>query len=110
MKSTHVNGVELEFQVSGTGTPLLFISSVLADGFTPLLSEPALADHHQLISYHRRGWVASTPTPTPVSVADHAADAAALLRYLGGYRGSTWPATPPARWSPPSSHWTNRRS
>src|SRR5215218_10805149 len=78
MKSTKVNGVELEFEVSGWGEPLLFISSVLADGFTPLLSEPALADHYQLISYHRRGWGGSTQTPAPVCVADHAADAAAL--------------------------------
>ena len=83
MKSTKVNGVELEFEVSGWGEPLLFISSVLADGFTPLLSEPALADHYQLISYHRRGWGGSTQTPAPVSVADHAADAAALLESLG---------------------------
>jgi pimeloyl-ACP methyl ester carboxylesterase len=79
MKSTKVNGVELEFEVVGSGEPVLFISSVLADGFTPLLSEPALADRYQLISYHRRGWVGSTPTPSAVSVADHAADAAALL-------------------------------
>jgi pimeloyl-ACP methyl ester carboxylesterase len=83
MKSTEVNGVELEFEVSGSGEPLLFISSVLADGFRPLLSEPALADRYRLISYHRRGWAGSTPTPTPVSVADHAADAAALLAHLG---------------------------
>jgi pimeloyl-ACP methyl ester carboxylesterase len=83
MQSTKVNGVELEFEVSGSGEPLLFISSVLADGFTPLLCQPALADRYQLISYHRRGWVGSTTTPGPVSVADHAADAAALLEYLG---------------------------
>jgi pimeloyl-ACP methyl ester carboxylesterase len=83
MKSTKVNGVEVEFAVSGSGTPLLFISSVLADGFTPLLYEPALADRYQLISYHRRGWVGSTTTLGPVSVADHAADAAGLLEYLG---------------------------
>jgi pimeloyl-ACP methyl ester carboxylesterase len=83
METAKVNGVELEFQVSGSGEPLLFISSVLADGFTPLLDEPALADRYQLISYHRRGWVGSTTTPTPVAVTDHAADAAALLEYLG---------------------------
>jgi pimeloyl-ACP methyl ester carboxylesterase len=86
MKSTKVNGIELEFEVSGSGEPLLFISSVLADGFAPLLSEPAMADRYQLISYHRRGWVGSTPTPAPVSVADHAADAAALLAFLGVQR------------------------
>ena len=83
MQTAAVNGVELEYEVIGSGEPVLFISSVLADGFLPLLSEPALADRYRLIRYHKRGWVGSTPTPTPVSVADHAADAAALLDRLG---------------------------
>jgi pimeloyl-ACP methyl ester carboxylesterase len=38
---------------------------------------------YQLIHYHRRGWVGSTHTPSPVGVAGHAADAAALLDHLG---------------------------
>ena len=83
MQSVKVNGVELEYEVSGTGEPVLLISPVIADGFLPLLSQPALADRYQLIRYHRRGWVGSTHTPPPVSVADHAADAAALLDHLG---------------------------
>jgi pimeloyl-ACP methyl ester carboxylesterase len=86
MKSTKVNGVELEYEVSGSGESLLFISSVLADGFTPLLSQPALADWYQLIRYHRRGWGGSTQSHTPVSVEDHASDAAALLAFLGVQR------------------------
>ena len=83
MESAKVNGVELEYEVRGSGEPVLLISPVLADGFLPLLSEPALADRYQLIRYHKRGWVGSTHTPPPVSVADHAADAAALLDHLG---------------------------
>lgn len=83
MERAQVNGVELEYEMVGSGEPVLFISPVLADGFRPLVSEPALADHYQLIRYHKRGWVGSTPTPPPVSVATHAADAAALLDYLG---------------------------
>jgi pimeloyl-ACP methyl ester carboxylesterase len=83
MQRASVNGVELEYEVTGSGEPLLLISPVLADGFLPLVSEPALADRYQLIRYHKRGWVGSTHTPPPVSVADHAADAAALLRHLG---------------------------
>jgi pimeloyl-ACP methyl ester carboxylesterase len=82
MDKATVNGVELEYEVIGSGEPVLLISPVLADGFLPLLTEPAL-DHHQLIRYHKRGWVGSTATPTPVSVATHAADAAALLDHLG---------------------------
>ena len=83
MDSAKVNGVELEYEVVGTGEPVLLISPVLADGFLPLLSQPALTDSYQLIRYHKRGWVGSTHTPPPVSVATHAADAAALLDHLG---------------------------
>jgi hypothetical protein len=49
MKIAKVNGVELEYEVVGSGEPVLLISPVLADGFRPLLSEPALADRCQLI-------------------------------------------------------------
>jgi pimeloyl-ACP methyl ester carboxylesterase len=82
MKTATVNGVELEYEAIGSGEPVLLISPVLADGFLPLLSEPALADRHLLIRYHKRGWVGSTHTPPPVSISDHAADAAALLDHL----------------------------
>jgi pimeloyl-ACP methyl ester carboxylesterase len=82
MDTARINGVELEFEVVGSGVPVLLISPVLADGFLPLLSEPALADHYQLIRYHKRGWVGSTRTVPPVSIADHAADAAAILDHL----------------------------
>jgi pimeloyl-ACP methyl ester carboxylesterase len=83
MQSVKVNGVELEYELVGSGEPVLLISPVIADGFLPLLSQPALAGRYQLIHYHKRGWVGSTRTPPPVSVADHAADAAALLDALG---------------------------
>ncbi len=82
MKVAEVNGVELEYDVQGSGDPVLLISPVLADGFLPLLFEPTLADHYQLIRYHKRGWAGSTHTTPPVSIDDHAADAAALLDHL----------------------------
>lgn len=83
MQSVKVNGVELEYEVTGAGEPVLLVSPVIADGFLPLVAEPALADRYQLIRYHKRGWVGSTHTPAPVSIADHAADAAGLLDHLG---------------------------
>lgn len=83
MKKARVNGVELEYEVNGSGEPVLLISPVLTDGFLPLLSEPALAERYSLITYHKRGWGGSTHTPPPVSIADHARDAAALLDHLG---------------------------
>ena len=86
MEIAKVNGVELEYEVVGSGEPVLLISPVIADGFMPLLSEPALADRYQLIRYHKRGWVGSTHTAAPVSVVDHASDAAALVDHLGVQR------------------------
>jgi pimeloyl-ACP methyl ester carboxylesterase len=83
MESVNVNGVELEYEAVGSGEPVLLISPVLADGFLPLLSQPALVERYELIRYHKRGWVGSTHTPPPVGVAEHAADAAALLDHLG---------------------------
>ena len=109
MESVKVNGVELEYEESGSGEPVLLIGPVLADGFLPLVSEPALADRYRLIRYHKRGWAGSTHTPPPVSISDHAADAAALLEHLG-MRARTSPATPAARRSRPSWHWTVPRS
>ena len=108
MEIATVNGVELEYEVVGSGEPVLLISPVLADGFLPLVAEPALADRYQLIRYHKRGWVGSTHTAGPVSVADHAADAAALLDHLG-VLAPTSPATPAAPPSPRSWRSTTPR-
>jgi pimeloyl-ACP methyl ester carboxylesterase len=83
VESVNAGGIELEYEMSGSGEPLLLITPVIADGFLPLVAEPALADRHRLIRYHRRGWGGSTHTPPPVSIRDHAADAGALLDRLG---------------------------
>ena len=83
MDRAKVNGVELEYEVRGAGEPVLLIDMLIADCFVPLLPESALADGYRLIRYHKRGWVGSTHTPPPVSIAEHAADAAALLEHLG---------------------------
>ena len=83
METASINGVKLEYQVVGSGEPVLLIDMLLADCFLPLLSEPALADRYQLIRYHKRGWVGSTHSPPPISIGDQAADAAALLDHLG---------------------------
>ena len=65
MESATVNGVDLDYEVSGAGEPVLLISPVIADGFLPLLAEPALADRYQLIRYHKRGSVGRTHTRRP---------------------------------------------
>jgi pimeloyl-ACP methyl ester carboxylesterase len=82
MERAKVNGIELEYEVKGSGEPVLLISPVIADGFVPFLSAPGLVNRCRLIRYHRRGWSGSTHTAPPVTIRDHAADAAALLEHL----------------------------
>src|SRR5215218_5270477 len=80
-------GVEVEYEVKGSGEPVLLIGTgPIADSFVPFLSEKALVERHRLIGYHQRGQAGSTHSPGPVSVAEHAADAAALLGHLGIHR------------------------
>lgn len=79
-----VNGVELEYEVTGSGTPVVLIhGSHVCDAFQPLARQPELRDRYQLINYHRRGFARSSPASGPVSIADQAADCAGLLKALG---------------------------
>ena len=71
MDRAKVNGVELEYEVRGAGEPVLLIDMLIPDCFVPLVREPALADGHRLIRYHKRGWIGSTHTPPPLTIADH---------------------------------------
>lgn len=83
LERARTDGVELEYEVSGTGEPVVFIhGAFIADTFRPLLAEPSLAGHYRLILYHRRGYAGSNRASEPVSVARQAADCRALLRHL----------------------------
>lgn len=84
MERARVNGVELEYELKGTGEPVLLIhGSHLAGSFVPLLAQPSMRDGYMLIRYHRRGFYDSAPATGPVSFSDQAADADALLKHLG---------------------------
>jgi pimeloyl-ACP methyl ester carboxylesterase len=84
MERAASNGIELVYEVSGPGEPVVFIhGSFIADAFRPLLSEPVLAGRYRLILYHRRGYLGSSRTPGPDSVVRQAADCRGLLRHLG---------------------------
>jgi pimeloyl-ACP methyl ester carboxylesterase len=79
-----VNGVELEYEMVGKGTPVLLIhGSFVADACLPLMAQPELRDRYRLITYHRRGFAGSTRITGPVSITEQAADCAGLLRILG---------------------------
>jgi pimeloyl-ACP methyl ester carboxylesterase len=83
MERARVNGIELEYEIIGSGEPVLLIhGSHVAGSFKPLLAQPALTDEYTLIRYHRRGHLDSSPATGPVSIEQQAADARALLEYL----------------------------
>ena len=96
MEHAEVNGVELAYEVVGSGEAVLLVHGAhLADALQPLVAEPALA-RFQRIRYHRRGLGGSTcPVEAgPTSVAVQAEDAAGLLDHVGVDRahvvGHSW--------------------
>lgn len=83
MERARVNGVELEYELKGSGEPVLLIhGSHIARSFLPLLAQPSLTKKYTLIRYHRRGFLGSSPARGSVSVKDQATDARALLEHL----------------------------
>ena len=85
MKNANINGTVLEYEVNGSGEPLLLISTgPIADCFVPFLSEKSLRERYRMIAYHQRGQAGSPrgPGAEVVSFEQHAADAAELLRHL----------------------------
>jgi pimeloyl-ACP methyl ester carboxylesterase len=84
MDTARLNGLDLRYDVTGSGEPVLLISTgPIADSFLPFVSEGVLADRYRLIRYRQRQLDAGTSDPAPVSFVQHAADAAALLEHLG---------------------------
>jgi pimeloyl-ACP methyl ester carboxylesterase len=87
MERVQVNGVELEYDVHGSGEPVLLVhGGLLADENTPLALEPALTDRYMVINYHRRGFAGSSRPSQgqpPATIETHVADAKALLDELG---------------------------
>jgi len=78
-----VNGGEVEYEVAGTGEPVLLIHGTgVAATFYPTMTEPSMQGYRK-IRYHRRGFAGSSRAPVPFSIKDQAADARALLKALG---------------------------
>jgi pimeloyl-ACP methyl ester carboxylesterase len=79
-----VDGVELAYELSGSGEPVVLIHwGVAASWAQPLLDEPALAGAHRLLTYDRAGYGESDRVEGPLTMADHARHCALLMRQLG---------------------------
>jgi pimeloyl-ACP methyl ester carboxylesterase len=84
MQRARVNDVELEYQVCGSGEPVILLhGGLLADENTPLTQEPALTNHYMVINYHRRGFAGSEHPAGKATIEDQAADCYQLMNHLG---------------------------
>ena len=87
MQQLEVPGAVIEYVTEGSGPPVLLTHGALvADAvIVPLAGQPALTSSYQLIGYRRRGYAANgnAGITDGTTLADYAADAAALLRHLG---------------------------
>src|SRR3977135_3006033 len=83
MKRMIVDGVELAYEIRGSGEPVVLIhGSHVADAYLPLMDQPALSDY-RLIRYPRRGLAARSAAQGAVSITEEASDCSPLLRQLG---------------------------
>lgn len=84
MERAAVDGLELEYELRGSGEPVVLIHwGVSATWAEPLLDEPALAERYRLLSYHRAGFGGSSRIEGPVTMADHARHCLLLMRQVG---------------------------
>lgn len=83
MSKVHVNGINLFYEVAGSGEPLLLIYGLAGRGNNWKFQVEALSSRFQVITFDNRG-VGETDQPEDAfSLADIADDAAALLGHLG---------------------------
>ena len=79
-----VNGLSLTYELRGSGDPVVLIHWGVAVAWAePLVVEPALAEHHRLLTYHRAGFGESSPVEGAIDMADHAEHCRLLMRHLG---------------------------
>jgi pimeloyl-ACP methyl ester carboxylesterase len=81
--TAHLNGIDVYYERSGDGPPLLFLNgsgTTLAS--TGLLLGP-FRERFDLLAHDQRGLGATSIPPGPYSMADYAADAIALLDHVG---------------------------
>jgi pimeloyl-ACP methyl ester carboxylesterase len=84
MNRAQIGELALEYEVRGTGEPVVLIhGGIIADGLRPLFTEPSLTERYQLLLYHRRGFAGSTHLDAPTSMAQQAADCRAFVEHMG---------------------------
>src|SRR5918994_3100448 len=83
MPSARANGVELHYELRGSGVPLVLVHGSWGDhhNWDPVVS--ALAESFRVVAYDRRGHSASERPPEQGSVLEDADDLVGLIDELG---------------------------
>ena len=81
MERAPVDGIELEFELTGSGEPVVLVhAGVCADFFLPLVEH---LTGFQLLRCHRSGYAHSDRAPGAMTFAQQAAHCRALMRHAG---------------------------
>ncbi len=84
MERANIDGITLEYEVQGSGEPVVLIhGGFIAAEYVPLVAEPILRDRFRLVRYNRRGYAGSSRADGPLPISRQAADCLALIRSLG---------------------------
>lgn len=84
MTLAKIDDVELEYDVRGSGEPVVLVhAGIFADWFKPLVEQPGLTSRYRVVTYHRVGYAGSSRSAGPVSIADQAGHLRGLMRHLG---------------------------
>ena len=87
MPFAEIRGLRMYFERAGDGAPLLFVSGSGGDlRARPGVFEGPLAKHFDLLAYDQRGLGRTAVPEPPYTMAEYAADAAALLDHVGWER------------------------
>src|SRR5262249_35314157 len=55
MERAQLNGADIEYDVRGSGAPVVFIhGAILSDGFVPVIEQAGIAENFQIVHYRRR--------------------------------------------------------
>jgi pimeloyl-ACP methyl ester carboxylesterase len=84
MERVRLNGADIEYRVSGSGPPAVFIhGAILSDGFVPVIEQAGIAENFEVVHYRRRGYAGSSRAAAGMTMQGWAADCIALLDHLG---------------------------
>jgi len=81
--TTRIGDLDLYYEVTGTGEPLLLIMGLGADANAWVRQIPVLSARYRTVTFDNRGVGRSSKPPGPYSTAQMADEAAGLLDHLG---------------------------